>query len=120
MTFRVSASAKAGVVAYFSTKSLREDIKSNLEYKFNYDYNDLKDLDNEIIHANIGPYEFDIHEVQCYSDTTKNFLEEIMLNDDVKKLKAFYRVAKSKKRVLLSDNDIDLNGLLGYKKKNKI
>lgn len=102
--------------AYHQTDSLRDGLKENLRYTFEYeiDDDDVDYFDELSLTASIGKYEFDIDTLEYYSDTAKDFLEDIMKNDDEKGLEKFYRLTQSGNAYLLEQDWAHLESIFGY------
>lgn len=87
-----------------------ESIESNLREEAQEQLFDCHS--DPIFTAYIGNLEFDIDELEEYSTTTKEFLEDIMDEDDHNKLVLFHTFANSEQKHLLNEEDIDLDVLI--------
>jgi CMP-2-keto-3-deoxyoctulosonic acid synthetase len=97
----------------YETDSLYGGLRDDLDYEYECEYSQrVEDLEDRSFTAHIGKYKFNFDELESYSDTAKEFLEDIMMNDQKKELKAFHALAHSEEKVVLRKDDIDLTELI--------
>lgn len=110
MTAKIQLYINSVTHVKLETSSLREDFQYTLEMMA-MDWEERKILEESHV-ARIGDYEFDIEDIEGYSESTKTFLEEIMEVDDEEKLGLFYKFSKSSDSYLLDEEDVDLESIL--------